>query len=314
MVNLIVMCGLQCSGKSTMARELGDGYNAQILSSDYIREQHPDWDNEKVFNNLYTLMNNCLANDVSVIIDATNITIKSRKKIFENLRYSCFKKCYIMNTPYSECVERLKQRNLSDYPHKFGEDVIKRYYYSFEVPFYEEGWDEIIIHNKPSIESSENYIKSLLEKCKGFNQRNTHHNKTLDKHMDNVGDKMIKSTKDTTLIKAAYLHDIGKLFTQTFKEGDENAHYYSHANVGAYKLLCYAGFFDYINSNNDYMEYDTYTTLDLIFYINYHMHLFNITTEKARKKWKSIFGEDKFVNLELLHQFDKEREINVLVL
>lgn len=301
---LIVMCGLQCSGKSTKTKELAELYKAEILSSDYIRLQHPDWDNEKVFKNLYQLMNNLLKEDTSVIIDATNTTIKSRRQIFQNLKYNCDKMCYIMNTPYDICIERLKERNNSDYPHKFDEEVIKKYYYSFEIPFYEEGWDEIIINNIPTINDSETYINNILDKCKDFNQQNKHHTQNLDKHMNTVGSKL-EGNDDKNLVRAAYLHDIGKLFTQTFKDNDPNAHYYSHANVGAYKLLCFTGIYEN-NLSNDYI-YDYKSTLDLLFYVNYHMHMFNITTEKSEKKWRQIFGEERFNNLKLLNTCDKSR-------
>ena len=43
---------------NALKKELESEYNAQVLSSDYIREQHPDWDNENVFRNLYQILYN----------------------------------------------------------------------------------------------------------------------------------------------------------------------------------------------------------------------------------------------------------------
>jgi predicted kinase len=244
MVNLIVMCGLQCSGKSTKARELADQYNAQIISSDYIREQHPDWDNEKVFKNVYQMINFFLENEKSVVLDATNVTLKARKQIFQNVKQPCTKICHIMNVSFEECCERLKKRNESDYPHKFDADVIKKYYYSFEIPFYEEGWDEIKVENIPTITDASNYMNLIQEKAEKFDQQNMHHTQNLGQHMDTVGELLEETGINDIIVRAGYFHDVGKLFTQIFKEGDENAHYYSHANVGAYKLLCRAGIYD----------------------------------------------------------------------
>ena len=51
--SLIVMVGIQGSGKSTKAKELSVLYNAVILSSDEIRKTNPSWDNNKVFEYLY---------------------------------------------------------------------------------------------------------------------------------------------------------------------------------------------------------------------------------------------------------------------
>ena len=132
---LIVMVGLQCSGKSTKAKHIASGIQATILSSDKIREEYKNANNDTVFRLLYERMNDLLEKGIDVIIDATNITIKARKQIFQNLKVDCDKCCHIMNTPYEECLKRLKARNKTDYPHKFDADVIKRYYYSFEIPF-----------------------------------------------------------------------------------------------------------------------------------------------------------------------------------
>lgn len=314
MNKLIVMCGLQCSGKSTKTRELADQYNAQIISSDYIREQHPDWDNEKVFKNLYQMMNFFLEKEQNVVVDATNVTIKSRKQIFQNIKWPCEKICHIMNVPYEECVERLHKRNESDYPHKFDEEVIKKYYYSFEIPFYEEGWDKIEVENIPEIEDADNYLKSIKQKAETFDQNNMHHTQNLGDHMNTVGDMLVELNADEIVIRAGYFHDTGKLFTQIYKEGDPNAHYYSHANVGAYKLLCYAGIYEQNSITNYetgklefYYFYDTNMFLDWLFYINYHMHLFNVTTEKSIKKWTQTFGEKRYNNLKILNQCDKAR-------
>ena len=48
-------------------------------------------------------------------------------------------------------------------------------------------------------------------------------------------------------------------------------------------------------------------TLDWLFYINYHMHMFNLTTDKSRKKWQNIFGQEKFRALEIFNEADKKR-------
>ena len=301
---LMVLCGLQCSGKSTYAKSMASiGY--EVLSSDKLREEYPSANNDTIFRLLYEQMNKLLSEGRDVVIDATNTTIKSRRQIFLNLKVDCEKWCHIFNTPYEECVRRLKERNETDYPHKFDEDVIKRYYYSFEIPFYEEGWDLIKINNHPDSLDALVYQSKLIIESVGFNQQNKHHTQNLDIHNANVGLMLEEKTKDSNLVKAGYYHDIGKLFTKTYRDGDPNAHYYSHANVGAYNLLCYSGC--YFGTWNKNYGYATDSTLEWLFYINYHMHLFNITTEKAKAKWIGIFGKKKYDNLLLLHECDKAR-------
>ena len=172
---LYVMCGLQCSGKSTKAKELkkmldeyGDSdYKTVILSSDEIRKEHPEIanDNNKVFSKLYADMNYFLRFGDNVIIDATNITNKSRRQIFSNLREDCVKCCWIMNTNYDVCLERLRERNKQEDSHKVPEDVLYKYYKSFEVPFYEEGWDNIYIYN------TSNFYKYNRKKYENINNK-----------------------------------------------------------------------------------------------------------------------------------------------
>lgn len=147
--NLIVMCGLQCSGKSTMAKQLAKEYNAVVISSDSLREHYPAFDNARIFHTVYMLMNVYLKNGTSVIIDATNTTLKSRRQLFAHLKIKdCNKICFVMTTKTDECIRRLNQRNLSNYPHKFGEEVILKYSKAYKEPTLDEGWNEIIKDNE----------------------------------------------------------------------------------------------------------------------------------------------------------------------
>lgn len=305
---LVVMCGLQCSGKSTKAKEFAENIRGVVLSSDKLREEYKNANNDTIFRILYERMNDLLGKGIDVIIDATNTTIKARKQIFQNLKVDCFTHCHIMNTPYEVCLERLKERNKTDYPHKFDADVIKRYYYSFEIPFYEEGWDGIQIENQPDDEDGFNFTSKLLKLAENFDQQNKHHCQNLGDHMETVSHNIERLTDNINLITAGAYHDVGKLFTQTFKDGDPNAHYYNHANVGTYELLCGSGCYDIIlDGDNTSVVYDTESTLEWLFYINYHMHLFNVQTEKSEKKWRVIFGDEKFLNLRLFNECDKAR-------
>ena len=57
----------------------------------------------------------------------------------------------------------------------------------------------------------------------------------------------------------------------------------------------------------DFFEYDRFGTLLWLFYINYHMKLHEVTTEKSIKKWKRIFGEKLYNDLRLFETVDKSR-------
>lgn len=308
MAELIVMCGLQGSGKSTKAKELASLKNATVLSSDELRKIYPEAKNETIFSILYKQMNELLKDGKSVVIDATNTSIKSRRQIFLNLKEKCTKTCYIMNTDYETCIHRVEKRNLDLESHKVPIEVVKNYYHSFEIPFYEEGWDDIIVDNIPTRESSKEILNNLLERCDKFNQNNKHHTQLLGEHMKTVSANLLLyislvglNTDSLALFISAKYHDIGKLFTQTYKEGDPNAHYYNHANVGAYYLLCNCGFLD----DNNLIDKDFF--LKVLFYINYHMQAFDIKTDKSKKKWSEIFGEKNLENLFILNNADKTR-------
>ncbi len=298
---LYVLCGLQGSGKSTYAKKFQRAMQKDetivIASSDEVRRQYPDAKNETVFQFVYQMANDALADGKSVIIDATNITMKSRRQVFANIKVDCEKICVVFCTPYEECVKRVEVRNALQVAtggsHIVPTSVLERYYKSFEVPFYEEGWDNIWFSgfmNMKDTRSDAEVIADLVKQADGFDQHNKHHTKNLGDHMRATGDFLARQyPKELAVVRAGYLHDVGKLFTQTFGE-DGQAHYYSHANVGAYEIL--SRVFMPIN------------WLDVIFYVNYHMHLYNIQSNKAEKKWERIFGFVKWQQLKMLHEAD----------
>ena len=84
---LIVLIGLQGSGKSTLAKQMVESNpNMVLLSSDAVRKVNPDWDNEKVFKQLYEDMNTLLKQGKSVIMDATHTSSKMRRTLLTNVR------------------------------------------------------------------------------------------------------------------------------------------------------------------------------------------------------------------------------------
>ena len=55
-------------------------------------------------------------------------------------KYDYIKTCIVVVTTYEECLERNKQRERT-----IPEFVIKKMYKNFNVPYYTEGWDKILI-------------------------------------------------------------------------------------------------------------------------------------------------------------------------
>lgn len=299
-----VMVGLQGSGKSTRAKWLSTAINAIVLSSDELRNEHPEWDNAKVFNHLYGKMIKLVNLGRDIIIDATNTTIKARKQIFEALKQAKEKPivaAWIMTTPVEECKKRVEERNKDESSHFVPLEVIDRYLQGYEIPFYEEGFDSFTFDNHGYFFRYDKEKSTQLQgMMKGFNQNNKHHTQMLGEHCLNTERETYKRSA-RILRSAAAFHDIGKLFTQTYKEGDPNAHYYNHANVGTYYLL------SHLEALPLCEVADIEEIASTLFYINYHMHPFNWNTEKAHNKWRGIFGETKYKNLLLFNECDKAR-------
>lgn len=83
----------------------------------------------------------------------------------------------------------------------------------------------------------------ILKETKNFNQKNPHHKLTLDKHImetiananiaiERLPEEFKRNVNPSEVRLALLLHDIGKLYTQSFDENNI-AHYYGHAEQGA---------------------------------------------------------------------------------
>lgn len=339
----IMLVGLPGSGKSTIAKEMiEEKYADIIVSSDNIREQiwgtrqnqdRPDL----VFDICHKIIIANLQAEKNVVFDATNLQTKNRinliKQIKREVKNEVYFECDVLVRDMQECIELDKQREDS-----VGSDVIFKKAKQFQIPYYEEGWDEISLMalNKENQNfylccdagllyfycEKEYHNCSILKDTKDFDQHCKYHNLKLDKHLLSVRDYLEKHTNNEMLLNAAIAHDYGKLDTGV-PDDDGNYHYYGHAEYGAYKLLSSTITFDdddefnyegrdYYNSI-DFLktDIDFYMSgipanymLELLFYVNYHMLPFDWESEKTKNKYRQMFGEEKFNNLMLLHEAD----------
>lgn len=89
---LWVMVGLSGSGKSSVAKEIAENNpNTIIVSLDNIGEELTgDYgnqeNNEKVFKVFRKRIREALENNMNVVADATNITMRSRRAIIEDIK------------------------------------------------------------------------------------------------------------------------------------------------------------------------------------------------------------------------------------
>lgn len=283
---LTVMVGLSGSGKSTITRtELADE-NTVIVSSDAIREElcgavEDQSKNGEVFQLFYNRIRRVLENKHNVIADATNITMKSRRAIMATVHgLDVFKRCYIVPKPFNQCLEDNKDRE-----HPVPDEVLHKQRMRFQVPFMEEGWDQITVDDR-----FDRYALDAMDMDK-FDQKNPHHSLTLGRHCAMAWIEFHKTDAyDDKYRLGAYLHDYGKMFTQTF---DENgiAHYYQHHCVSGYELLA---------------SIPIPENLDNVFLANYHMLPFDWEKNNTHEKWKKRFGEEKYNVLMAFHQCDMD--------
>ena len=310
---LYIMCGLPASGKTTEAKKIVAEDGAEYVSSDEIRkelygDESCQSNNQKVFEHYYQRMNQYLSEGKDVVIDSTNVTLKSRKRILSECKVNCVKILYVIATPIEYCYENDSKRE-----RQVGKEIIDKFWKSFQFPQGFEVFDSIvIIQNNHEKKFDVGFFEETIKKMNDFDQKNPHHKFTLGEHClitKKLLEKMINNTDSfyekrlffTEKVKksvcyAALIHDVGKMFTQSFDK-DGVAHYYNHANIGTYYLVSHMSeFLDSIDK--DCFQYVSY----ILFLVNYHMLAHEIHTEKAINKYKNLFGEDLF---NLLMKFQK---------
>ena len=291
---LWVMVGLSGSGKSSVAKEIAENNsNTMIVSSDSIREEltgdYGDQKNNKeVFKVFHKRIREALENNTNVIADATNITMRSRRAIIENIKgIECRKIAYLILKPFDQCkIDNLNRQ------HPVPGEVLDKQIRKFQIPFYEEGWS--FIKRRDFLRDGEITILDISLKMKNFDQKNPHHTMSLLDHSDCTYKLFADKEYPMSFQLGALLHDVGKLYCQTFDELGV-AHYFDHNSIGSYLIL---------TSLDEFYHYDI---LDTCFLINYHMMPFSWTTEKSKKRWKKRFGEYKYQMLIDFHECDKAR-------
>ena len=281
---LIVMCGLSGSGKSTIAKNLQKQLKCEVIATDDIREELGDVNdqtqNSKVFHIFYERIKEALRKGKTVVADATFLTLKDRHRLLrevDEVERSCghvTKAIIVVGRKIESCLELNAARDRI-----VPEEVIYRQRAKFQIPFEEEGWDRVHILTN----GDKDYATLVLE-MNNFNQKTPHHKYDLLTHSIFVWSDFNKQD-------GAIFHDYGKLFTQTF-DNDGVAHYYNHENVGAYEIMT---------------NYDNGADLNLLFLINYHMMPFGWNSDKARNKWRRIFGKEKYEMLVRFNECDIRR-------
>ena len=305
---LLLTVGLPASGKSTYAKELAIQENANIHSSDELRQEllndiNDQSANVDVFKELHRRIKEDLINGKSVIMDATNISYKRRMTFLQELnKIDCEKICIMIATPYEQCLAQNKMRD-----RVVPEEIIKRMYLQMDIPAYFEGWNKIhlIYNHKKKYD-----METLFSRLDNIDQCNPHHQFSIGIHCKScaahicsyyIDNNHKMTSSDKNILIAGMFHDVAKEFTKQFKntkgEDTEHAHFYNHENVSAYDSLFYL-------YEQHLADIDI---LDICQLIRYHMQPFHINGSlKAEAKFIKLVGQEFYDRLMILHLADKK--------
>lgn len=271
MNRLIILVGVAGCGKTSYANDLKNKYNnVKIFSSDYYRKriygslvEGNKHSHAEVFKRLHDAILNYSIHleelnniDNTVIIDATNLSRKRRKSI-----YNRYKKYYdevltiILLKPLDYLIKVQDFRPIDE---QVPVDIVKRQYKSLEVPLIE--YDTDII----KVETDKDYIyeltTNLLKETKHYSP---YHVETINQHIYNAV-RLAESESNNLLVDIAKWHDTGKFIANNIVPANTENYakqefirtnglmkqYIKHANVSACYYLSYVG--NQINLNKDY--------------------------------------------------------------
>ena len=137
MIHMLV--GIQGSGKTTFANELKKELHCEIVSTDNVRKEGvPETEVWKV---VYQKCADALNNNLDVIYDATNITPKVRKRLFDEVINRNAKPevgVYYFDTDVYTCYERVKKRNTMKDELYLPEEVVFSYNSKLIEPTFDE--------------------------------------------------------------------------------------------------------------------------------------------------------------------------------
>ena len=234
---LILLCGIPGSGKTTWAKNyISKNPDFVHLSSDAIRAEL--YGDENIQGNpveVFTLMQKKAVESLNagynVVYDATSMTRKDRAGIISMCPKFTHIQCNIIWAPIETCIERDATRERT-----VGKEVIDRMLKRFQMPYYDEGIDEINII-RPENFDWDSYYDCIIDAMK-IPHDNPHHQLDIYNHCMEAFNYAVENNFDWEIREAAYCHDCGKPYVKSFVntkgELSDTAHYYQHQCVGAW--------------------------------------------------------------------------------
>lgn len=151
MNTIYMMIGIPGSGKTTIAKQMQSTLDATIISSDVVRQTHPDWKESNIFPEVYRLIGENLSQGQNVIFDATNIDVETRRKHLTSIRMitTSFRlEAYVIDANPEVCMKRIIHRNKQSNELYLPPELALFYYKKLVFPTLDEGFSHIeIIRN-----------------------------------------------------------------------------------------------------------------------------------------------------------------------
>lgn len=287
-MKIYMTIGISGSGKTTWCAQNAKSDDI-VLDSDNVRlalygdaecQDNPG----KVFDVMRRNTIEGLRANHNIFYCATNLSMKKRIAFIKEMK-KLFPDVEIIAVVFAILPKICKERN-GTRERVVPNEVIDRQVRQFQIPVENEGWSDIIVVRNPETNPFEWKYQTWTEMEEFGDQKNKHHSLPLYLHCVRCYEKMLKfGDKQVDRLTAALWHDCGKLYTQTYWEKDDDAHYPNHAEVGSYYFLAGTG--------------KIYTSQ----LIAYHMMAYQ--EEHAREVWRARLGDKLWEDIELLHQCDE---------
>lgn len=148
MAILNVLIGIPGSGKTTFVKKFLETNDAVLVSTDLVRQNNKGIAEDLVWPQVYKDIGNNLKNGHNCVFDATNISLKVRNRLKENVNKYCddYKLVgYYFPTYYKICIERVKKRNQMPNELFLPIDVISNYGEYICPPSYKENFDKVYV-------------------------------------------------------------------------------------------------------------------------------------------------------------------------
>ena len=145
MAKLFMMVGIPASGKSYVSEKIAKRENAVIYSSDIVRQKlsmdpSSDLQNIRLFDIMYDMIRQELANGNNVVLDSTNTYRKYRKPFLQSLTKDTEVTGVLLMRQIENCLKANSERINS-----IDESVIRMMYEEYDIPLYEDGYDRFEI-------------------------------------------------------------------------------------------------------------------------------------------------------------------------